>query len=178
VDQLALVGGRELRIRAVGDPEHLVAGAEARDVVADRHDPSGDIGSRDRMLGLGDPVAGKTDQVGGATDEVGDTSVDAGCVHLDQHLRRRELWPVDAAQLQHLGRDVSVLDHRTHRLTFAHCDNGCALCSGGGGTFQAGRVLQLVNLRYGHHIDRVRARRRSPDPLGWHHLLKDVAKKV
>ena len=72
------------------------------------------------MLGLGDPVAGETDQVRGAGDEVGDTSVDAGGVDLDQHLRRPDLWPVDGAQLQHLGRAVSVLDDRTHRLTLAH----------------------------------------------------------
>ena len=109
-----LVGGGVLGICAVGDPEHLIAGAEACDVVADRDDSSGDIGSRDRVLGLGDPVAGETDQVRGAGDEVGDTSVDAGGVHLDQHLRRRDLWPVDGAQLQHLSRAVAVLDDRTH----------------------------------------------------------------
>ena len=124
VDQLVLVGGGVLRIGAVGDPEHLIAGAEACDLVADGDDPSGDIGPGNRVLGLGDPVAGETDQVRGAGDEMGDTPVDAGGVDLDQHLRRRDLWPVDGAQLQHLGRAVSVLDHCTHRLTLAHHNDG------------------------------------------------------
>jgi hypothetical protein len=116
-----LVGGGVLGICAVGDPEHLIAGTEACDVVADRDDSSGDIGPWDRMLGPGDPVASETDQVGRAGDEVGDTSVDASCMNLDQHPpRRRDLWPVDGAQLQHLGRAVSVLNHRTHRQTLAH----------------------------------------------------------
>ena len=88
------------------------------------------------MLGLGDPVAGKTDQVGGAGEEVSDTSIDAGGVDFDQHLLRRDLWPVDGAQLQHLGCAVSVLDERTHRLTLARCNGGCtrSLGSSGGDT--------------------------------------------
>ena len=71
------------------------------------------------MLGLGDPVAGETNQVRGAGDEVGDPSVHARGVDLDQHLRRRDLWPIDSAQLEHFSRAVSVLDDRTHRLTLA-----------------------------------------------------------
>ena len=71
------------------------------------------------MLGLGEPVAEETDQVRGAGDEVGDTSVDARGVHLDQHLRRRDLWPIDGAQLEHLSRAVAVLDDRTHPPTLA-----------------------------------------------------------
>ena len=78
------------------------------------------------MLGLGDAVAGETDQVRGAGDEMGDTPVDAGGVDLDQYLRRLDLWPVDGAQLQHLGRAVPVLDHRTHRLTLARDNDRCA----------------------------------------------------
>jgi hypothetical protein len=45
---------------------------------------------------------------------VGDTSIDAGCVHLDQYLGRRDPWPIDGAHLEHVGRAVPVLDDRTH----------------------------------------------------------------
>jgi uncharacterized membrane protein len=106
--------------------------AEASDIVAHRDDTSGNIGPRNRMLGLGDPIAGKTDQIRGAGDEMGDTPVDAGGVHLDQRLRRRDLWPIDGARLQHLGRAVAVLDHRTHRLTLARGNDRCAQSSSRG----------------------------------------------
>ena len=106
--------------RAPGDPEHLVAGAQAGDVVAHLDDSSGDIRPGDRTLGLGDPVPGEPNQVGGAGEEVGHASVDAGRVHLDEHLFRRDLWPVDGAQLQHLGRRaIAVLDDCAHGVILA-----------------------------------------------------------
>ena len=52
MDQLVLVGGGVLGIGAVGDPEHLIAEAEACDVAADRDDPSGDVGPGNRGFGL------------------------------------------------------------------------------------------------------------------------------
>ena len=80
-----------------------------------RRSPSaGDIRPRNRTLWLGDPVPGEPNQIGGAGEEVGHASVDAGRMHLDEHLIRRDLWPVDGAQLQHLGRAVAVLHHRPH----------------------------------------------------------------
>ena len=125
MNQLVLVGGGVLRIGAVGDPEHLIAGSEACDVVADGDNSSGNIGPGNRVLGLGDSVAGDTDQVGNAGDEVGDTSVDARGLHLDQRLRRRDRWSVDGAQLEHLSRAIAVLDYRTHRPTLALGMNCC-----------------------------------------------------
>jgi hypothetical protein len=56
-----LIGGGVVGVRALGDPEHLIAGAEAGDVVADGDHAPGDVGAGNRVLGLGDPVADETD---------------------------------------------------------------------------------------------------------------------
>ena len=57
------------------------------------------------------------------------------CVALD-------LWPVDGAQLQHLGRAVPVLDHCTHRLTLARHNEVCVAMRVGAG--------DRLPLDYGH----------------------------
>ena len=99
--------------------EHLVARSEARHAHADRLDDPGEVHTADR-LGLLAHQGRRHAYHEPAMHAVPVERVHRGCANPDQDASFGQGWPRDLPEMKRVGRAVSLLDDRPHRL-ISHC---------------------------------------------------------
>ena len=102
-----------LREGPPGDAEDLVTDGEARDARANCFHRASHVQTGHAVLRPANPEA-DAKQVGLPGHQVNVTSADAGRVHAEQHLTSPGRGLVDVAELQHVGRAVTVLNDCLH----------------------------------------------------------------